>query len=118
MVELDIFSGRANPRFELDRQDRAALGALEAGLASAGRAPPEPPGLGYRGFLYPSEAGAEHRAWHGHVWTPAAVLADPTFSVERFLLDRLPQDCAALREGIADELASEDRGAGGAAPLG
>lgn len=117
-VELDIFSGRPNPRFELDPRGRAALGAIEAALAPAGREPPEPPGLGYRGFVYPGEAGGQHRAWHGFVRTPTAVLADPTFSVERFLLERLPEEHAALRHGIGDELASADRGAGGASPLG
>ena len=99
LVELDIFSGRPNPRWELDEQDRRELLRLQAGLTATERAPPEPPGLGYRGFSYADAFGPCH-AFRGQVRTHAAMLADPLFSVERFLLRRLPAEFAPLRQGI------------------
>jgi hypothetical protein len=100
LVELDIFSGRPNPRWELDAHDRDALQRLHAGLSPAGAAAPEPPGLGYRGFSY-AEAAGPCRAFQGYVRCPGGVLADPSFSVERFLLDLLPAEFAPLRDKIA-----------------
>lgn len=105
LVELDIFSGRPNPRWRLDEPDARALLRLQAGLAEADAAPAEPPALGYRGFLY-ADASGRCRACLGYVRTPAATLADPAFSIERFLLDRLPPDLAALRGKIAPSLES------------
>ncbi|MBV9883167.1 MAG: hypothetical protein JO276_09175 [Sphingomonadaceae bacterium] len=104
LVELDIFSGRPNPRWELDERDRAELQRLQAALAPARGAPPEPPGLGYKGFSY-GDASGHCRAFQGHVECPDGPLADPSFSVERFLLDRLPAEFAPLRDRIAASLA-------------
>lgn len=103
LVELDVFSGRPNPRWELDEQRSEQLRQLEAHLTSALQAPLEPPGLGYRGFLY-SDVRGQVRAYRGYVRTPREVLADPTFSVEKFLLDQLPAEYAELRASIAAEL--------------
>ena len=100
LVELDIFSGRPNPRWELDEQSRDELERLQAGLDPANERPAEPPGLGYRGFSY-SVASGHCRAFHGHVQCPGGLLADPSSSIERFLLDRLPTEFAPLRERIA-----------------
>jgi len=103
IVELDLFSGRPNPRWELDDRSATALRRLQSTLRPADRAPAEPPGLGYRGFSYVD--GAESgRAYKGYVRTRRAVLADPGFKVERFLLDTLPSDFAGLRQRIAPEL--------------
>jgi len=52
-VELDIFSGRSNPRWTLAADRAQALTALiEQGSAAEWR---EPPGLGYRGFVLTTE---------------------------------------------------------------
>ena len=103
LVELDVFSGRSNPRLELDEHGSRKLRQLQSLLKATGRAPAEPPGLGYRGFLY-SDAAGSVRAYRGYVKTARAVFADPAFSVERFLLEQVPAEYAALCQRIASEL--------------
>ncbi|HJU72778.1 MAG TPA: hypothetical protein VJ717_03460 [Gemmatimonadaceae bacterium] len=104
VVELDVFSGRPNPRWELDDRSCLELRQLQHRLTSTGDVPQEPPGLGYRGFVY-ADSGANTRAYRGFVTTSHEVLADPTFSIERFLLARLPEPYAALREKVESVLA-------------
>ena len=104
LVELDIFSGRPNPRWELDPRATGELRRLLRRLARSTATPPEPPGLGYRGFIWMD--GLESvRAYHGSVRTPRAVYADPSMTVEKFLLQRLPKEFDQLRRRIAPELA-------------
>lgn len=103
LVELDAFSGRPNPRWELDERSSQQLQRLQSRLTGTSAAPPEAPGLGYRGFLY-SAAGGQVRAYRGFVRTPREVLADPTFSIEKFLLDHLPPDYADFKPSIEAEL--------------
>lgn len=103
LVELDVFSGRPNPRWELDEPRSAQLRQLQSNLTSTSVAPPEAPGLGYRGFLY-SDPHGPVRAYRGFVRTAREVLADPTYSVERFLLDHLPPEYAEFKASIAAEL--------------
>jgi hypothetical protein len=102
-VELDVFSGRPNPRWELDEERSEELRRLEARLAPARQAAPEPPGLGYRGFVY-AGADGQVRAYRGYVKTPQAVLADPSFTVEHYLRNLLPPEYAELRQWLAGEL--------------
>jgi hypothetical protein len=103
LVELDAFSGRPNPRWELDEPSSQQLRQLQGRLTSTLESVPEPPGLGYRGFLYADGSG-QVRAYRGFVKTPGRTLADPTFSIEKFLLDRLPAELADLRARIVAEL--------------
>jgi hypothetical protein len=49
-VELDVFSGRENPKWELSGEDVSILRKKMTGLASAKRYLPEL-GFGYRGFV-------------------------------------------------------------------
>jgi hypothetical protein len=102
LVELDIFSGQPNPRFELDEQSTETLRQLLTRLALVAESPPEPPGLGYRGFLLTDGAG-QSRAYRGHVTRPDGVYADPGSSVERFLRDRIPPEYQELRRRITIE---------------
>lgn len=103
LVELDVFSGRPNPRWQLDEPDRRALQRLHGQLAAAAVSPPQPPALGYRGFCYSLESGT-YRAFRGYVWGGGVVLADPRFTIERFLLDRVPPEMAPLRKRVGSEL--------------
>lgn len=105
LVELDVFSGRPNPRWELDEPSTKKLRHLHSRLTATRQTPAEPPGLGYRGFLYSDGKGVV-RAYRGYVRSSRGVFADPSFGIERFLLDQLPQEYAALGKGIASELAS------------
>ena len=103
LVELDVFSGRPNPRWELDEQRSHELRQLERRLTPAGQAAPEPPGLGYRGFVL-SDARGHVRAYRGYVKTPRTVLEDPSLSVEKYLLEQLPAEHAEWRNRLAAEL--------------
>lgn len=49
-VELLVFSGRENPQWDLTEAEVVEL-IRRVGELSPGRPPPEPPGLGYSGFL-------------------------------------------------------------------
>ena len=103
-AELDIFSGRPNPRWELDeaavRRLRNAHDLLAPGQAGLAQ---ELPGLGYRGFRYVLD-GVAWRAFAGSVAGPGAVLADPQRQVERVLLDELPEELAGLRPRLLREI--------------
>ena len=101
LIELDIYSGRPNPRWEVDGEAESKLRRLLDGLALATTPPPEPPGLGYRGFVF-----GNSRAYRGHVAAGDALLADPDRSVERFMLERLPPELAELRPRLERELTS------------
>lgn len=101
-VELDVFSGRPNPRWELNEDSAVALRGLLSRLTVATTTPPEQPGLGYRGFVYASETDGG-RAFRGYVVRSDVVLADPSSSVERFLRDHLPSELRGLRRRISLE---------------
>ncbi|MDX6448354.1 MAG: hypothetical protein QOG29_1140 [Gaiellaceae bacterium] len=100
VVELDVFSGRPNPRWELDEPTANPLRRLLSQLTVAGVTPPEPPGLGYRGFVV-ADDGRELRAYNGYVTGSDVVLADPARAVERFLLAQLPPEHEWLRGSVA-----------------
>jgi len=107
LVELDVFSGRPNPRWELDEPSAKVLRELLSRLAITANRPPEPAGLGYRGFVFTDDSGPT-RAYKGYVTRPDVVLVDPSFTVERFLLDRLPTEFQELRRRVALELERVD----------
>lgn len=100
LVELDIWSGRPNPRWELDASSVERLRVAQAGLEPAGGPPPEPPGLGYRGFRYVLDGG-EWRAFAGTVSGPEGALRDPDRRIERQLLETLPVADQDLRARVA-----------------
>lgn len=103
LVELDAFSGRPNPAWELDAASSDAVRQLVARLVAASGRPAEPPGLGYRGFVF-TDGTDRSRAYKGYVIRPDVVLADPSLSVERFLLDHLPAELQDQHQRIAVEL--------------
>jgi hypothetical protein len=103
LVELDVFSGRPNPRWELDEHRSQELRQMEMRLAPASETAPEPPGLGYRGFVY-SDARGQVRAYRGYLKTPRTVLVDPSVSVETYLRDQLPTEYGELSNWIASEI--------------
>jgi hypothetical protein len=105
IVEIDAFSGRPNPRWQLTESDAAALARLIAGLKPAPRpSSPPPPGLGYRGFRLWGPAGEAYRVYRGLVQPPDSVLADPDRRVETFLLGHLPEDLAELRPWLEAQI--------------
>jgi hypothetical protein len=94
-VELDVFSGRANPRWVLDTFTAQQLRALLDELPPA----PEParasPGLGYRGFRG-TDGTARWHAFGGVVTVDGTVFADPRRRVERWLLSTLPDEASSF----------------------
>jgi hypothetical protein len=102
LVELDVFSGRPNPRWRLDERNHRELLKLQ-GRLSVALAAPDPPALGYRGFVCADRSGTR-RVYKGYVRVPRGVLDDPSFSLERFLLDHMPPEFAPLRGRIAAQL--------------
>lgn len=93
-VEADLFSGRPNPDFTLSPEQASDLLHLLRALPP-GATQVEPPGLGYRGFLIHDRGSAfpgctAWRAFHGAVagncGSDTRVFADPSRTVERWLL--------------------------------
>ncbi|WP_049714754.1 hypothetical protein [Streptomyces caatingaensis] len=110
-VELDVYSGRPNPRWRLNSRDAGAFRALTAGLppatTTARPAFPEP-GLGYRGFTV-RDGGRVLRVAAGRLTEGTASRPDPARSLERWLLSRLPPSLDDLRPLVAAAL-GEERG--------
>lgn len=97
-VELDIFSGRPNPRWALDGRVAERLRELQSRLRFVQGRPPEAPGLGYRGFVYGFD-GRVWRAYRGYVTGSDGTMA-PEPSVERYLLRLMPRPYEDLRPRI------------------
>ena len=89
-VELDIFSGRPNPKWKLSPRLESELFEQMDALAPDPRGSfPQPPGLGYRGFLLRKENETrEHdtRVYGGAVTTAEGVKKDPARRLEKWLL--------------------------------
>src|SRR5947208_291634 len=90
-IELDVFSGRPNPTWNLEPSLEAELVNRLRALPPTHRQAPEPPGLGYRGLLIrPSpETGPRHtiRVYRGVVKHPNGHREDPGRGLERWLLE-------------------------------
>lgn len=101
VVEIDIFSGRPNPRWRLSEPETARITRLLGSLEPAtGGPPPGPPGLGYRGVRLRDSNGLTWSAYRGFVQSPDGLLADPDRRVERFVLEHLPAEYEALRSSL------------------
>lgn len=100
LIELDIFSGRPNPRWRLDGHTSRRLLEVQERMKIRPGDPPQIPGLGYRGFLYTVEH-VTWRAWGRALLGPTVVLADPERAIEGLLLSTLPPEYASLRPRIA-----------------
>ena len=103
LVELDVFSGRPNPRWELDEAASREVRRRASTLVPATVPAPEPPGLGYRGFVYADPEGPA-RIYRGYLRLAGRVLADPALGIEQLLLGHLPPELATLRPMVAREL--------------
>ena len=103
LVELDVFSGKANPLWVLDEPVATRLLQMQTRLKVSTQPAAAPPSLGYRGFLYTVKSGAV-RVFGGFAQHGRLVLVDPTFSLERFLLDHVPPEFAAIASRVAAEI--------------
>src|SRR5690349_11395071 len=107
MVELDLFSGRPNPRWSLSVAQAAELSGLLARLeASSATQEDVLAGLGYRGFRIEGGEDGPAIVWRGRYRSRSRRLADPERTIEWFLLDQLPPEHAGLRAVVARELSA------------
>jgi hypothetical protein len=85
-VELDVFSGRPNPRWTLSAADASALRTRLAALSGPASQPPDV-GLGYRGLIVAID-GRTLRVFAGSIQgtAPRLSLADANRALERWLL--------------------------------
>lgn len=94
-VELDAFSGRPNPRWELTEAQKEEFLSMLRGLHPAERESSTPGGLGYRGFVVHGKERSvngydEVRIVRGIVEARSVhhsdTFSDPERHLERFLL--------------------------------
>lgn len=104
LVELDVFSGRPNPRWQLSEREVSELTRLTNPLAPTARPAPTPPGLGYRGFRLQGSSSAPSWAYGGFVQTPQGLLNDPDHRIERYLLASLPEEYGDIRHAVEAEI--------------
>jgi hypothetical protein len=108
IVELDAFSGRPNPRWDLSEGDAKEVARLLAALEAAPGGPAfRSPGLGYRGFRLEGSDGVTYEAYRGLVQSRDRILADPDRSVERFLVAHMPSSLDGVRSWLEGEVAAE-----------
>jgi hypothetical protein len=90
-VEIDIFSGRPNPSFQLDHGATVQLLQLvEKAQRGANAAPRD--GLGFRGFVVSIKGHPDIRVSGTAVTADGQALVDPSRSVEQFLLSKMPEE--------------------------
>jgi hypothetical protein len=106
VVTLGIYSGRPDPTWTLTGAEAATLDAMLAALAEVTDTPPVG-GLGYHGFTI-ARPTSTVVAYRGAVGAPGegprAMSADPTRSIERYLLET-SRSHVTLGEYAAAELA-------------
>ena len=112
LVELDAFSGRPNPRWELSGRQATDFAVRLRALPPARDAQLDQDGLGYRGFIVRAAEGSldgydELRLYRGTVvarqGSGAKAFSDPERILERQLLDsargRVPDAVLEYIEG-------------------
>ncbi len=90
-VEMDAFSGRPNPSWELDAEEAEQVARLVAPLTALAAPEELPTGLGYRGFHLVGLRGADELVvWREVVQNlhdgGVSQWRDPERSLEQFLL--------------------------------
>jgi hypothetical protein len=100
-VEIDLFSGRPNPSFELDRQATHELVGLLSNLKRSDVKAARPDGLGFRGLAVTIEGRPQLFVSGSAVFADPEQFADQARTIERFLLSKMPDD---LRRQFRDVL--------------
>src|SRR5690242_13956615 len=89
-VEIDLFSGRPNPTWELGSAESSEVLALIHGLPTCPSGP-EPEALGFRGFVLTDQnTGERIVSYSGTVWrrskAGATCFQDAARKLDRFLM--------------------------------
>ncbi|WP_157043166.1 hypothetical protein [Rhodopseudomonas palustris] len=95
-VEIDVFSGRPNPRFELDDGKAARLKSLLERPRRPFSGDPPDPGLGFRGFVVELDAAESYRVVGGIVIHGTMAFVDPQRDVHDYIVANLPPEMKAL----------------------
>ena len=109
-VELDIFSGLPNPTWVLNQEQEAELlSRLHALQPTPEKYIPEPPPLGYRGFIVLSPAGPNSsepvKVYGGVVQRAGGEYRDPRRALEKWLLGTARSAIEAnLKVAVSKEL--------------
>jgi hypothetical protein len=103
-LELDVFSGRPNPSWDLDEATGRRLVELLDKATSAPSSAEQPPPLGFRGFVVVVSDRSEvrrFRVFGGTVVVDGRAFPDPDRSIEKLVRASLPQ---TIREEFSDLL--------------
>jgi hypothetical protein len=100
-VEIDLFSGRPNPSFELDQPATHELIGLLSHLKRSDVKAARRDVLGFRGLAVTVEGRPQLFVSGSAVFADPEQFADEARTVERFLLSRIPED---LRRQFRDVL--------------
>jgi hypothetical protein len=104
-VVMGLYSGRADPQWALTGEEAAALDTALAALPKGTSTPPVG-GLGYHGFTI-MLAGRTLVAYRGEVAAQGeglrTVMADPTRTIERYLLETSRRRVTAEEYGAVEQ---------------
>jgi hypothetical protein len=108
MIELDIFSGRPNPAWELRGEKARALLQMLAGNQRSGlrRRPCVAPDLGYRGVVLKIQSQSDWRVFGGCAQWDDKTFDDPARQTETYLLKSMPEQ---MRRELSDLLPRIDQ---------
>ena len=105
-VIVDVFSGLPNPQWTIAGDIVVQLKMMLAHLAHFHGAVPQPPGLGFRGFILefsPDEGiSGPLRVFGGYVAGPHEAWVDSDHALERWLLEQgiraIPKNAELLKQ--------------------
>lgn len=103
-IELDVFSGRENPSWELSREDAREIIALLRSKNERAAQPHPLKGLGFRGFVITvkrDEHEERYLASGPVIELGRQQYLDPESKIERFIVATMP---AKLRNEFSDVL--------------
>ena len=85
-----MYSGRPDPEWDLDDEKGARLDELWSRLPALNDEPPEPPPLGYRGYVVERPDGVRYEGVPGAVTRGEERRADRDGEFERLVLESQP----------------------------
>lgn len=91
-MEIDLFSGRPNPSFELDPQATGELIGLIATMKRSQLTAAPQDGLGFRGFIVSVEGHPQLHVSGPAVSSGSEQFVDESRTIEKFLLSRIPPE--------------------------
>lgn len=105
-IELDIFSGRPNPSWELRGQRAHALLQMLDRIRHSGprHQPCFPPDLGYRGVVLRIQLQPDWRLFGGCAQWDDKTFQDPARKIEAYLLKSMPEQLSKELSGVLPQI--------------